>query len=134
MYALVHSKTNQAGEDRPENDKPVMGAAAQALRDWLAASGIEDSAIFRRVRRGGPVGGALSPSAVREIVKKRCALAGIEGNYSAHSRRSGFVTEAKLIELPIADTMALSGHRSVQSLLGYRRGGATRRVALCLLS
>lgn len=133
-YELVHSKTNQSGEDRPENEKPVVGAAADAPRDWLEAAGIKEGAIFRRVRRGGHAGDQLSAAAVREIVRKRCALAGIEGDYSAHLLRSGFVTEAKLIELPIADTIALSGHRSVQSLLGYVRGGTNRRVALRLLA
>jgi integrase len=134
-YDLVHSKGNQSGEDRPENEKPVVGAAADALRDWLVASRIEEGPIFRRIRRGGHLcEDALSPAAVREIVKMRCGLAGIDGDYSAHSLRSGFVTEAKLIELPIADAMALSGHRSVQSLLGYTRGGASRRVASRLLS
>lgn len=133
-YELAHCKTNQTGEHRPEKDKPVVGAAADALREWLKASGIKEGSIFRRIRRGGHVGEALSPSAVYDIVKKRCALAGLEGDYSTHSLRSGFVTEAKLIELPIADTMALSGHRSVQSLLGYTRGGANRRVAMRLLS
>jgi integrase len=133
-YELVHSKTNQSGQDRPENEKPVVGAAAEALREWLHATGITEGTIFRRIRRGGHLGEPLSAAAVREIVRKRCALAGVQGDYSAHSLRSGFVTEAKLIELPIADTMALSGHRSVRSLLGYTRGGASRRVALRLLS
>jgi len=133
-YELAHSKTNQQGVDRPENAKPVVGAAAQALREWLAASRVTEGAIFRRVRRGGHVGQALSAAAVREIVKERCALAGIEGDYSAHSIRSGFVTEANRQELPIADMMALSGHRSAQSLLNYSRDGANRRVALRLLS
>jgi integrase len=133
-YELVHSKTNQAGQDRPENETPVVGAAADALRDWLKASAINEGAIFRRIRRGGHLGERLSPAAVGDIVRKRCALADLRGDYSAHSLRIGFVTEAKLIELPIADTMALSGHRSVRSLLGYTRGGGSRRVALRLLS
>jgi hypothetical protein len=45
------------------------------------------------VRRGGKLGEPLSPAAVRDIVKKRCGLAGIDEGFSAHSLRSGFVTE-----------------------------------------
>ena len=58
--------------------------------------------------------------AVRNIVKQRCALAGVEGDFSAHSLRSGFVTEAGR-RLPLADTMALTGHQSVNTVLGYFR-------------
>ncbi len=120
-YELTHSKTNQAGVDRPENFKPVAGAAAAALREWLSAANILDGAIFRRIRKGGHVGEPLSPSAVRDIVMVRCSLAGVDGAYSAHSLRSGFVSEANRQSIPLAETMAMTGHRSAQSVLGYAR-------------
>lgn len=132
-YELVHSKTNQSGEERPDNEKPVVGAAAEALREWLKASGIKDGAIFRRIRRGGHVGEALSAASVREIVKKRCALAGIEGDYSAHSLRSGFVTEASTKDVGLPEIMALTGHRSVQTLFGYNRASSSRRASVLRL-
>lgn len=122
IYELAHSKTNQSGADLPENAKPVLGAAGRALADWLAASGIKDGAIFRRLRKGGHVSGdALTPAAVRTIVKERCALAGVEGDFSAHSLRSGFVTEAGRRNVPLPETMALTGHHSVATVLGYFR-------------
>lgn len=120
-YELAHSKTNQAGVDRPENFKPIAGAAAEALREWLSAANILDGAIFRRIRKGGHVGEPLSPSAVRDIVMVRCSLAGVDGAYSAHSLRSGFVSEANRQSIPLAETMAMTGHRSAQSVLGYAR-------------
>jgi len=58
---------------------------------------------------------------VRAIVKERCALAGIEGDFSAHSLRSGFVTEAGRQNVPLAETMAMTGHHSVATILGYFR-------------
>ena len=123
IFTLSHSKTNQAGFDRPENDKPIVGKAAQALFSWLHASQIRSGPIFRRVRRGNKIGEPLSPSAVRDIVKKRCASAGIEGAFSAHSLRSGFVTEAGRQGMPLGETMAMTGHRSAASLVGYFRHG-----------
>jgi integrase len=120
-YELTYSKTNQSGADRPENHKPVLGAAGAALQDWLEASGIREGALFRRVLKGGKLGAALSAPAVRDIVRARCRLAGIEGAYSAHSLRSGFVTEAMLKQLSLPETMALSGHRSTSSVVGYTR-------------
>jgi integrase len=121
LYTLAYSKTNQSGQDRFENSKPVLGLAAEALRAWLDVSGIIEGRIFRRVLKGGHLGPALSASAVRDIVKTRCVLAGVEGAYSAHSLRSGFVTEAARQNVPLAEAMAMTGHHSVVSLLGYFR-------------
>jgi len=121
LYEMVISKTNQTGADLPENTKPVLGAAGQALSAWLQASGITEGAIFRRIRKGGHLGEPLQAPAVRAIVKERCALAGVEGDFSAHSLRSGFVTEAGKRNVPLAETMALTGHQSVATVLGYFR-------------
>lgn len=121
LYTLGHSKTNQSGVARPEDVKPLVGRAAQAMDAWLAASGIASGALFRRVRKGGQVAEPLSAAAVREIVKERCALAGLKEEFSAHSLRSGFVTEAGRRNMPLGDTMALTGHRSVPTVLGYFR-------------
>jgi integrase len=121
VYNLAYSKTNQMGMDLPENNKPLLGAAALALTDWLQASGIATGAIFRSVRKGGHLGEALSPAAVRAIVKERCALAGINGEFSAHSLRSGFVTEAGQQNVSLTETMALTGHHSLATVLGYSR-------------
>lgn len=123
-YRLTHSKTNQSAVDQPENNKPVLGMAADALRDWLESSRITSGAIFRRIRKGGHLGEALSPAAVRDIIKSRCAAAGIEGDFSAHSLRSGFVTEAGRQNIPLAETMAMTGHHSVATVLGYYRAEA----------
>jgi integrase len=132
-YELAHSKTNQTGADRPENFKPVAGAAAVAMREWLVAAEIKDGAIFRRIRKGGHLGEPLSPAAVRVIVLARCRLAGVDGDYSAHSLRSGFVSEATRQSVPLAETMAMTGHRSAQSVLGYSRMGTTNGKAATLV-
>ncbi|MNY56843.1 Phage integrase family protein [compost metagenome] len=58
---------------------------------------------------------------MRNIVRERCALAGVEGDFSAHSLRSGFVTEAGRRNVPLSDTMAMTGHHSVATVLGYFR-------------
>lgn len=121
LYTLAHSKTNRAGTDRPDNQKPITGTAGEALAAWLAVSGITQGPVFRRLHKGGALGESLSAASVSAIVKKRCALAGIEGDFSAHSLRSGFVTEAGRKNVPLADTMALTGHRSVATVMGYFR-------------
>jgi integrase len=124
VFALAYSKTNQTGTDRPDNDKPIVGVAAAALEAWLAASGIRSGAIFRRIRRGNKLGEPLFSAAVRDIVKQRALLAGIPGDFSAHSLRSGFVTEAARQGVPLGETMAMTGHASVPTVLGYFRTGS----------
>jgi len=133
IFTLAHSKTNQSGVDRPKNEKPVAGRAADALTTWLAAATIKAGPIFRRVRRGNVVGEPLSPSAVRDIVKKRCLLAGMEEDFSAHSLRSGFVTEAGRQQIPLGETMDLTGHRSTASVVGYFRKHSMNSKASHLL-
>ena len=125
IYDLTFSKTNQSGADQPENYKPVAGIAAVAMADWLKVSGIVSGPIFRRILKGGHVSEALSPAAVRDIVKARCRLAGIEGDFSAHSLRSGFVTEAGRQSIPLGEAMAMTGHQSVTTILGYFRSEST---------
>ncbi|MEJ8852415.1 site-specific integrase [Variovorax rhizosphaerae] len=121
VYTLTHSKTNQSGQDRPEDIKPLVGTGALAMQAWLAASGIKDGALFRRIRKGGHLGEPLAPAAVRDIVKERCALAGVEGEFSAHSLRAGFVTEAGKQAMSLPETMAMTGHHSVATVMGYFR-------------
>ncbi len=124
LYVLAHSKTNQEGADRADMYKPIVGRAAAALDAWLQAAAITEGALFRRVRRGGVVGGALGAEAVRRMVKDRAARAGLDGDYAAHSLRSGFVTEAGRQGLALGEIMAMTGHASVVSVVGYHRAGA----------
>ena len=78
VYTLAHSKTNQRGELRPEDVKPLADSAAAAITEWLAvlkAHGVPEGPIFRRIRKGGHLGEPLAPAAVRDIVKELRGLA-----------------------------------------------------------
>ncbi|SEB22614.1 site-specific integrase [Variovorax sp. YR216] len=124
VYTLAHSKTNQRGDLRPEDVKPLVGTAAAAMQEWLAvlkAQGVQEGPIFRRIRRGGHLAEPLAAAAVRDIVRERCALAGVEGSFSAHSLRAGFVTEAGRQNMPLPETMAMTGHQSIATVVGYFR-------------
>jgi integrase len=121
-YSLGRSKTNQDGTH--DDEKPIKGSAAAALDAWLSAAKVTEGPIFRRVLKGGKVtGDALDPKAVRKIVQARCLQAGLRGDFSAHSLRSGFVTEAGRQKTPMADAMKMTGHRSFETFMGYYRVG-----------
>lgn len=118
LFTLGHSKTNQDG--RSDADKPVTGVAAEALEAWLEVSGITEGPIFRRVLKSGKVlEEGLAPKAVRKIVQERCLKAGLPAEFSAHSLRSGFVTEAGRQKVSPADAMAMTGHRNYETFMGY---------------
>ncbi len=126
-FTLIHSKTNQSGVIRPDAEKPVLDEAADALSSWLRRSGIQTGPIFRRIRRGEKIGEPLAAAAVRDIVRERAALAGLPDHFAAHSLRSGFVTEAARQNVSLGDTMALTGHTSAATLLGYFRAADSQR-------
>lgn len=123
IYRLEYSKTQQAGVKADSTpDKPILGRSAQALSAWLEMADIREGAIFRRIWKDR-VGPALLAGSVATIVKRRAALAGLEGNFGAHSLRSGFVTEAGKQGVPLPAVMAMTEHRSVASVIGYFQSG-----------
>jgi len=134
VYRLEHSKTQQAGPGAASTpDKPVLGAAGSALTAWLAASGLTNGPIFRRLW-GTRIGPGLSPKAVAAIVQRRARQAGLTGDFGGHSLRSGFVTEGSRQGVALPALMAMTEHRSVASVLGYfQAGGVTDNPAAHLL-
>ena len=134
VYRLEHSKTQQAGPTATSTpDKPVLGVAAEALSAWLSASGLTCGPIFRRLWNTR-IGQALSPAAVAGVVKRRAALAGIEGDFGGHSLRSGFITEGGRQGISLPALMAMTEHRSVGSVIGYfQTGGAADNPGAHLL-
>ena len=126
IYELGRSKTNQAGTRAPENFKPILGEAAAALEAWLNElfrAKITEGPIFRRIHNNR-ITEPLRDQAVWSIVRSRAKLVNPPlGKVTAHSLRSGFVTESGRQNIPLGEAMALTGHRSVQTFLGYYRSG-----------
>lgn len=123
VYQLGVSKTNQSGENDP---KPIAGRAAISLLYWINESGIKEGPIFRGIQKGGKkiIEKGLSDKQISRIVKLRCEKAGYDPtDFTAHSLRSGFVTEGGKRGKPIGDIMALTGHRSVSQVMRYYQTG-----------
>ncbi len=136
VYELAKSKTNQSGVRRPENIKPIVGEAALALEAWLNElfrAKITEGAIFRRIHNGR-ITEPLRDQAVWSIIRSRAKIVDPPlGKLTAHSLRSGFVTESGRQNIPIGEAMALTGHRSVQTFIGYYRSGEVRNSAAARL-
>ncbi|HUB89147.1 MAG TPA: tyrosine-type recombinase/integrase [Dyella sp.] len=62
---------------------------------------------------------------------RRAKLAGLKGDWAAHSLRSGFVTEAGRQGIPLGEVMAMTEHRGVSTVMGYFQAGSllTSRAA-----
>jgi integrase len=85
---------------------------------------ITEGAIFRRIHEHN-IAEPLRDQAVWSIVRSRAKLVDPPlGKVTAHSLRSGFVTESGRQNIPIGEAMALTGHRRVQTFIGYYRSGA----------
>jgi len=121
---IPKSKTDQEGRGRHVT-LPFGGEACpgKALKAWLNASGITEGPLFRRTFPSGRVGDkALTPRTVAMIIKEYANEVGLDANdFSGHSLRSGYVTEAVKRGAADHEVMAQTGHKSVQVLHGYKQ-------------
>ncbi len=97
-----------------------------ALQQWMTIAEISTGPIFRKVNRGGRVEAArLVPDAVRQILLKRAAKAGLKGTFaepvSPHGLRAGFVTTAYRNGVPDEEIMGHTRHRSLTTMRSYVR-------------
>ena len=80
---LGRTKTGEADE---AGRVLLVGPPVEALREWLERADIGKGPIFRAIDRWEAVEErALTPQSINLIVKRRCALAGLEAReFSAH--------------------------------------------------
>ena len=134
---LEKSKTDKDGEGaevmivfgRHEDTCPAL-----ALRCWLASASIKSGPVFRKVNKAGRVEARrLSEDAVRQILLRRAAQAGVKGSLaepvSPHGLRAGFVTTAYGNGVPDEEIMGHTRHRSLTTMRSY-----VRRAKLSSLS
>ncbi|TXH00073.1 MAG: integrase [Nevskiaceae bacterium] len=126
-YLLDDSKTTQAGEFSPDKLKPLRGTAAMAMAAWIALlerRGRQTSRgpIFLAISRQGDIGQvAMSASTINSLIKRKAKEVGLVGDFTAHSLRSGFVTQAHLDKVPAPEGMKRSGHTSLEMYNSYFR-------------
>jgi integrase len=124
---LGRTKTGDADE---EGRVLLVGPPVEALREWLERAGIKKGPIFRAIDRWEAVEEkALTPQSINLIVKRRCAMAGLEPEaFSAHGLRAGYLTEAARQGISLPEAMQQSQHRSVQQAASYTMRPSARRA------
>ena len=98
----------------------------RALEAWLDLSDCKFGPVFRKVTMWGAVEHqALHPDAVRQILRRRAALAGLvaepDERLSPHGLRAGFVTEAYRAGARDEAIMDHTRHRDLKTMRGYVR-------------
>jgi len=122
---LNRSKTDQKGEGQeialPYGSNPLT-CPVRSLEDWLAASGITEGPLFRRIDRHGNMLGRLTSQSVRLVVRKSCEAVGMDAKrYGAHSLRSGFCSTAAKAGKAEHQIMKQTRHKRSDSLQRYIR-------------
>ena len=120
---LRQSKTDQfakgAYKALPFNLAEPSFCPVRILNEYLALANIESGAVFRTIKgRKSKVqlsNNRLSTTDIYRIVKRYAV------NFSPHSLRAGFITDAKEKNLPDSSIMVQTGHQSVQMIHHYGR-------------
>lgn len=124
---IAASKTDQEGQGvtigLPAGETAAT-CPVYALRAWGDLVRHKAGPVFRKVESGGQISDrALHPDAVRQILRRRAALAGFTHEemaaLSPHGLRSGFITEAYYADVPEADIRAHVRHRDPRTTHGY---------------
>jgi len=129
---IPFSKTDQEGRGQSVAIPAGKNAATcpcRALGHWFTLSGVSSGAVFRSFRRlpGLPprlmLTGRLPADEVNNTVKAAVRAIGAErpDDYSAHSLRAGFVTEAAERGVPLHVIRQQTRHEKIDTLIRYIR-------------
>jgi len=132
QLTIASSKTDQEGQGELIPIEPASNpdlCPVGALRTWLDASpDVMEivQAVFPRTYYGGLVLDRMPEWEVNDVVKKWARKTGITPDqpgveFSGHSLRAGFITEAARAGRPEWQIMTHSRHKSYESFRGYIR-------------
>jgi site-specific recombinase XerD len=126
---IRRSKTDQLGSGRKIGipyGSHTRTCPVDALKEWLAVSGITEGPLFRGLTRSGKLqSNGLSDRMVARIVKRCIERAGYDAaKFAGHSLRSGLATAAAMAGVSERSIQNQTGHKSVVTLRRYIRDGS----------
>ncbi len=127
---LRHGKTDQGGVGQIKDINYAVHSAncpVKALKRWIENASIGSGPLFRPVNRHGHVSqNRLTPQSVAIIVKRVMAALNLDPNqFSGHSLRAGFVTDAIKNGIQSQVIRRVTGHKSESMLAEYFREADT---------
>ena len=101
---------------------------------WMEAAELRHGALFRRVRRGNVLGpGRLSARAIRTLIARRAAEAGVEGRVSGHSLRVGAAQSLAAAGASVVEMQVAGRWHSPAMPARYAQGELAARSAVARL-
>jgi len=101
----------------------------QAINVWMAAAGIEEGRLLRRIRKGGKVGPTLSDWAIWSVVMESAREIGIE-RFGAHDLRRTCAKLCRKAGGDLEQIKFLLGHSSIQTTERYL--GSEQEIAIAV--
>lgn len=127
---IRRSKTDQDGRGHVR----FLGAATvAAVQGYRQAAGVTDGWLFRRVNKGGAIGGPLGVRSIRRIITRRAAAAGIGGPVSGHSLRVGSVQSLAAAGAGVVELQQCGDWKSARMPAHYARHQLAARGAVARL-
>jgi len=123
---------SRGGVDRPENEKPTRGRP-QRFRARCVASRTSGTSrrpdlpthLARETRLASP---SRRRRSAQYVCEARCVLAGLTGDFSGPLVCAADSSlKAGKQNIPLGDTMAMTGHASVATIMRYFRAGQVRQ-------
>lgn len=92
------------------------------LADPLAGDKTGFAPLFRRLTRSDSITASpITDKTIVRLIKAAASAAGLKGDYSGHSLRSGFLTEAAANRANVFKMQQHSRHKSIETVAGYVR-------------
>ena len=122
------SKTDQEGR----GEVLFIGdATLKLIRRYRRKAGIEDGALFRRIRRGDhATNERLTDVSARRIIKARASNAGVDGFISGHSLRVGSAVSLAQAGASVVDMQNAGRWKSPQMPAHYAKAELAERGAV----
>jgi integrase len=125
LVNIRRSKTDQTGEGQ-EIAIPLVAdhsvCAVTAMREWLKAAEIKEGPVFRSFSlRRELTTSRIDGQDIANLVKRVASDARLDGDFSAHSLRAGFVTSAAEAGVTLENISRTTRHKSLAVLAGYIR-------------
>ncbi len=125
---LRSSKTDQEGTGE---SLYVCDATRNVLDRYRERADITDGAVFRHIRRGDHIQpNRITAHSARRIIKKRAAVAGVEGFISGHSLRVGSAVSLAQAGATIVDMQVAGRWKSSEMPAHYAKAELAERGAI----
>jgi integrase len=136
IIGIPRSERDQEGRGEeveiPYGQNPAT-CPLRALDNWMKIAPIKEGPVFRKVMKSGRIAGeALHPESITWILRRALEAAGFKGaklkEFSSHSLRAGFCTQASLNGASEIEIMQQSRHKSMNTLRRYIRAGKEMKL------